>query len=125
MRYKNRKHQSRFEESIKKRNKTNYAMMASLYLLTADLRLWNLSGRYIGKKEIDFSDILPKAVHENGYTLFCCAKDLYFGTEYLTITDLADTDLIPPKLFELICNAMAIRRYGLGVIQMKERTESK
>ena len=43
MRYKNEKHQSEFEEAIRKKDKKDYAMMAALYLLTADLRLWNLS----------------------------------------------------------------------------------
>ena len=56
---------------------------------------------------------------EAGYALFCCAKDLAIGTKHLTISDLADSDLIPPKLFGVICNAMAIRRYGLGAIQFK------
>ena len=42
MRYKNEKHQSEFEEAIRKKDKKDHAMMAALYLLTADLRLWNL-----------------------------------------------------------------------------------
>ena len=72
-------------------------MMAALYLLTADLRLWNLSKRHVGKIEINFADIRLKNIHENGYALFCCAKDLCLGTKHLTVADLADTDLIPPK----------------------------
>lgn len=125
MRYKNEKHQSEFEVAIRKRDKKDYAMMAALYLLTADLRLWNLSKRHVGKIKINFADIRLKNIHENGYALFCCAKDLCLGTKHLTVADLADTDLIPPKLFELICNAMAIRRFGLGAIKTTERTDSK
>ena len=100
-------------------------MMAALYLLTADLRLWNLSKRHVGKISINFADIRLKNIHENGYALFCCAKDLCLGTKHLTVADLADTDLIPPKLFELICNAMAIRRFGLGAIKTTERTNNQ
>lgn len=125
MRYKNEKHQSEFEEAIRKRDKKDYAMMAALYLLTADLRLWNLSKRHVGKISINFADIRLKNIHENGYALFCCAKDLCLGTKHLTVADLADTDLIPPKLFELICNAMAIRRFGLGAIKTTERTNNQ
>lgn len=53
---------------------------------------------------------------ENAYTLFCCAKDLYLGTKHIAVKDLADMDLISPKMFGLICNAMAIRRFGLNAI---------
>ena len=125
MRYKNEKHQSEFEEAIRKKDKKDYAMMAALYLLTADLRLWHLSKRHVGKISINFADIRLKNIHENGYALFCCAKDLCLGTKHLTVADLADTDLIPPKLFELICNAMAIRRFGLGAIKTTERTNNQ
>ena len=44
---------------------------------------------------------------------------IYIGTKHLTISDLSDTELISPMLFGVICNAMAIRRYGLGAIQFK------
>lgn len=125
MRYKNEKHQSEFEEAIRKREKKDYAMMAALYLLTADLRLWNLSKRHVGKISINFADIRLKNIHENGYALFCCAKDLCLGTKNLTVADLADTTIIEPKIFGVICNAMAIRRYGVGAVKFKERTDNR
>lgn len=125
MRYKNEKHQSEFEEAIRKRDKKDYAMMAALYLLTADLRLWNLSKRHVGKISINFADIRLKNIHENGYALFCCAKDLCLGTKNLTVADLADTTIIEPKIFGVICNAMAIRRYGVGAVKFKERTDNR
>ena len=125
MQYKNEKHRLDFEEAIRKKDKKDYAMMAALYLLTADLRLWNLARKHVGKIEINFADIRLKKIHENGYALFCCAKDLCLGTKYLTVADLADTDVIPPKMFELICNAMAIRRFGLATIKTTERTDKQ
>ena len=125
MQYKNEKHRLDFEEAIRKKDKKDYAMMAALYLLTADLRLWNLARKHVGKIEINFADIRLKIIHENGYALFCCAKDLCLGTKYLTVADLADTDVIPPKMFELICNAMAIRRFGLATIKTTERTDKQ
>ena len=125
MYFKNEKHRTAFTEAVAKLDKKDYALMAAVYLLTADLRLWNLSKRHVGKISINFADIRLKNIHENGYALFCCAKDLCLGTKHLTVADLADTDLIPPKLFELICNAMAIRRFGLGAIKTTERTNNR
>ncbi len=122
MRYKNEKHREVFTEAIRKKDKKDFALMAALYLLTADLRLWNLAKHHVSKVEIDFAGIKLANIHVNGYTLFCCAKDLCLGTKHLCIADLADDELIPKKLFGVICNAMAIRRYGL--IAINERTES-
>ena len=97
MNFRNEKHRLAFVEAIRKLDKKNFALMSALYLLTA----------------------------EHGYTLLCCAKDLYLGTKHITISDLADTELIAPRMFALICNAMAIRRFGLGAIQYKERNAQK
>lgn len=36
MRYKNEKHKNAFEEAVRKKDKKDYAIMAALYLLTAD-----------------------------------------------------------------------------------------
>ncbi len=95
--------------------------MAAVYLLTADCRLWNTTARYVPRNEIMFESIRLKGSTENGYTLYCAAKDLYLGTKHLTVSDLADQSLIPPKVFGLICNAMAIRRFGLGAIASMNR----
>ena len=50
---------------------------------------------------------------------FCVAKDLYLGTEHISMCDLTDEEIIPKKVFELICNAVAIRRFGLGILKCK------
>ena len=117
MNFKNEKHRAVFEEAVKRQNKKDYTLMSALYLLTADGRLWNQISRYVSKGEIAFDRIRLNGTTESGYTLFCCAKDLALGTKHITVSDLADSELISPKLFAVICNAMAIRRYGLGAIQ--------
>ena len=52
-------------------------------------------------------------ITENAYTLYCAAKDMYFNTDFLSISDIADTALISPKFFDVICTAIKIRRVGL------------
>lgn len=121
MDYRNEKHRIAFTEAIEKLNKKDFRLMSAVYLLTAEYALWKTARWHIDRNEITFERIKLKNSSENGYTLFCCAKDLYLGTKHITITDLADTDLIPPRIFELVCNAMAIRRFGLGAIQYNER----
>lgn len=125
MNFRNEKHRLAFDEAIRKLNKKNFALMSALYLLTAEHKLWVQIRNFVERNEIKFDRFKPKDSTENGYTLLCCAKDLYLGTKHITISDLADTELIAPKMFALICNAMAIRRFGLGAIQYKERTAQK
>lgn len=123
--YRNEKHQRVFEESIGKCDEKNYAFLSAVYLMTADFKLWQKVKHYIGKNDIDFENAKLNGIHANGYALYCVAKDLYLGTKHLTVCDLADTELIPNKMFTLICNAMAIRRFGMKAIQLKERSESE
>ena len=125
MNFRNEKHRLAFVEAIRKLDKKNFALMSALYLLTAEHKLWMQIRNYVERNEIKFDRFKPKDSTENGYTLLCCAKDLYLGTKHITIIDLADTELIAPRMFALICNAMAIRRFGLGAIQYKERTAQK
>ena len=125
MNFRNETHRLTFVEAIRKLDKKNFALMSALYLLTAEHKLWMQIRNYVERNEIKFDRFKPKDSTENGYTLLCCAKDLYLGTKHITISDLADTELVAPRMFALICNAMAIRRFGLGAIQYKERNAQK
>lgn len=120
MKYRNETHKTLYEETIRKKDKMNYALMSDLYLLTADFKLWQIMKHNIKLNNIDFLSVKLKGLQNDGYTLYCSAKDLYLRTKHITISDLADTKLIPPKTFGLICNAMAIRRFGLKAIGTNE-----
>ena len=71
-----------------------------------------------------FGKLRPKNCSEYSYPLYCAAKDLYLGTKHITLNDLADNKLINAKTFALICNAMAIRKYGLGAIQFTDEPKT-
>ena len=120
MNYRSKKHKEVFIEVVSKMDKKNYALIAALYLLTADFKLWQVMKHHTQKNEIDFEDVKLGNIQESGYTLYCSAKDLYHGTKHLSISDLADTDLISSKIFAVICNAMAIRRFGMKAIRLAE-----
>lgn len=122
--YRNEKHREVFEEITAKMDKKNYALLSALYLLTADHRLWKIMKHHIQKNGVDFQNVSLKGIHENGYTLYCVAKDLYLGTKHLSVSDLANTELIRPQMFMLVCNAMAVRRFGLKAIRLAERREN-
>ena len=121
MDYRNEKHRTVFEDFIRKKDRNNQAFMSALYLLSADFMLWRCVRRAVVNNIICFEQIRLHGTNENSYPLFCAAKDLYLGTKLLTVSDLADKTLVPPKMFALICNAMAIRRFGLGALESMKR----
>ena len=77
MNFRNEKHRLAFVEAIRKLDKKNFALMSALYLLTAEHKLWMQIRNYVERNEIKFERFKPKDSTENGYTLLCCAKDLY------------------------------------------------
>ena len=75
-------------DRIGKYDRKNCALVAALYLLTADFRLWNQTQRYVENHGISFGKLRPKNCSEYSYSLYCAAKDLYLGTKHITINDL-------------------------------------
>ena len=117
MTYINEKHRTRFTLVAKNVHRENYALLSALYLLTADQRLWSCCKHHINNGCVFFENIKLNNCSERAYTLYCAAKDLTLGTKHITVSDLADADLVPPMLFRTICNAMAIRRFGLAAVK--------
>lgn len=116
MNYFNKWHECGFNRTLQRIDSENYKLIAAVYLFTADTQLWRRVQNQVDKNCIRFDKINLGSVDEKAYTLFCCAKDQYLGTKHITIADLADEQLISPKMFGIICNALAIRRFGIGVL---------
>lgn len=124
MEYQDSRHQRLFLRAIQKKDRKNYAMLSALYLFTADMKLWRIMKEQVETNFIRFDRTKLNGLDESSYTLYCAAKDLCMGTQYLTIRDLADRELISPRLFALICNAMAIRRFGIKAVESAETEQT-
>ena len=123
--FRNNAHRTVFLEVSRNMNRSNNAVLAALYLLTADSRLWNQVKDCVQHNQILFDQMRPKDHSTNSYALLCVAKDLCLGTNHMTLCDLADTELIPPKIFVIICNSMEIYRLGLDAIQEAPERKTK
>ncbi len=116
MNYFNKWHECGFNRTLERIDNENCTLISAVYLLAANTQLWLRVKNQVDKNCIRFDKINLGSVDEKAYTLFCCAKDIYLGTKHITIADLADEQLISPKMFGIICNALAIRRFGTGVL---------
>ena len=125
MKFKNKNHQAIFTTAANKLNRNDNVKMSVLYLLTADVQLWNASKHHIKKGYIDLDSIRVKNSNLKAYTLLCVAKDIACGTCFLSLHDLGDTDLITPKMFGTITTALKIRRYGLNGNKNNDEKENE
>ena len=115
--YLNERHRARFVLAARNVRKDNFALLSALYLLTADGRLWSCCKHHIAANTVFFEKIKLYDCSEKAYTLYCAAKDLTLGTKHITVSDLADADLVPSMLFRTICTDVAIRRFGLVAVK--------
>lgn len=99
------------------------AMCASLYLLTADDKLWEMAAQAVQPELIDFASICIRGIGLDGYVLFHTAKDLYKGTNRLSLSELTDPELISDEIFWTVITAFLIRRYGAGLLSEERRCE--
>lgn len=93
-------------------------MTAQLYLLTANVRLWQQIQNYVSKARVDYEHFKPYQFSDTAYTLFGVAKDMYLNTDYVEWSDLADSHLVSANLFLIICNALAIQRFGEEILTL-------
>lgn len=122
--YRDESHRRRFQEQWKEQGDVpdRDAMCAALYLLTADPVLWGMAVRAVQPELIDFAVICIRGIGLDGYVLFHSAKDLYKGTNRLSLSELTDPELISDGTFQTVITAFLIRRYGAEVLE-EERSE--
>ena len=102
MYFKNEAHKTAFVHAAKKANAKDRRLMCKLYLLTADRALWRAAKRESNGGKYPLGRIRLAFGTESSYTLLCCAKDLALGTDHITSADLADREVISPKLYKIL-----------------------
>ena len=121
MYFKNEKHKESFMEGLRKVNKNDRDAVSTVYLLSADPCLWRRAKQATLGNRILLNNIRLRKLSEDGYVLLGAAKDMKYGTRYLTLGDLSDRSLVSPKIYKLISQAMQIKRCGLAALQEANR----
>ena len=116
-------HQERFDSLLdgKSNPADTDALYAALYLLSADRFLWGKSVLAVKPDALHFKEIQIHGVDLGGYVLFHTAKDLYQGTQHISLSELTDPELVGDEIFRLIIHALLIRRYGFEAISAERR----
>ena len=112
--YRDERHQHTFEKEAAMRPDTvSRALLAALYLLTADRNLWNQVKDHISLRRVYVEDMRPKNLTGTSYVYFAAAKDILTGTRNIQLMEIADPALLSMKSYMILCTALAIRAYGV------------
>lgn len=113
-------HKQQFESQITDNNCSDSNYLAAIYLLTSEETTWRAVREYVSKSGIKY-DLIDHIPSNEGYTLFQLAKDITEGTRHITLADISNSAVIKPKMFLIICKALAISRYGIGAVGITPR----
>ncbi len=112
--YRDERHQHTFEKEAAMRPDTvSRALLAALYLLTADRNLWSQVRDHISLRRVYVEDMRPKNLTGTSYVYFAAAKDILSGTRNIQLMEIADPALFSLDDYMILCTALAIRAYGL------------
>ena len=125
--YRDERHEHTFEKEVSMRpDSVSRALLAALYLLTADRNLWNQVRDHISLRRMYVEDMRPKNLTGTSYVYFAAAKDILSGSHTIQLTEIADPALLSMKSYLILCTALAIRAYGVeraSRIQFEARWE--
>ena len=112
-------HRITFYNQYLKLNHQNAGLISAVYLLTSDNELWKYAWKFVDRDSVSFGKIRPKDLSPEAYILLCAAKDLYLGTEHISLSELADPVIVEKITFCLVLNALGIRRFGYSYLNTK------
>lgn len=113
-------HKKRFESQLNRINKKNKPLVAAVYLLAIDNKVWSQCWQNIQYNSVRIAEKKLRYSGRYGYLYFCAARDLFFGTKTVTLGELTDRDIVEEKTFALVMNAIAIKQYGINAVYVSD-----
>ena len=112
--YRDDRHHHTFEKEVSMRpDSVSRALLAALYLLTADRNLWNQVRDQISLRRMYVEDMRPKNLTGTSYVYFSAAKDILTGSRNIQLMEITDPALLSMKSYMILCTALAIRAFGV------------
>jgi hypothetical protein len=123
----NQVHRSRFLSVCRLQNQSiegrDSDYLATLFLLTADDKLWSAARGNIYVDSFDFRKMHLNGINTDGYAIYQMARTIYLGREYIKLDEIADTALIGNATFKVIIHAILIAKYGANILKSKQKEE--
>lgn len=117
-------HRSRFNSVCKLQDVStkdrNSFYLATLFLLTADDKLWSAVKDHVYRDSFEFKKMQLSGINTDGYALYQTARTVCMGREYIKLDEIADKTLIGDIAFKAIINAILISKYGFGMLNVND-----
>ena len=89
--------------------------LAAAFLLCADAWLWEKAKGSITDVGIFFDNVSIRGASTEQYVLFHAAKEIYTGEQFVSMEEMADSEIISDELLSLIVSAYLLRVAGIGL----------
>ena len=96
------------------------AYYAAMYLLTANETIYWRMANCFCHSGVDFSFAILRGISPHNYALYRAAVGLCTDRRGVTLSEMADRELVDDEAFRLIINAMLIARYGIAAMKLKK-----
>lgn len=96
------------------------AYYAALYLLTANDTIHWRTANCFCHDGVDFEYAILQGICIHNYALYRAALGLCLNQWGVTLSELADKELVDDTAFRLIINAMLIARFGVAAFKLKK-----
>ena len=100
------------------------AYFAAMYLLTVNEQLYSCTRDCFVPNGLKFEFAYLYGISPKNYTLLSAARDIYTDSTKVSVSDLANAEVVDTIAFSLIVNALLIARYGCAVLDIGERSRT-
>lgn len=97
---------------------------ATMYLLTSNDTLHWRTANCFCHQGLDFDCAILKGISPHNYALYRAAVGMCSDRRGVTLSELADPELVDDEDFRLIINAMLITKYGLAAMHLRKKVPS-
>ena len=115
----NEAHRKRFEEVFggpcKRLMQENGRFLAAVFLLCSDDLLWNKTKDQVTDLGILFDDGSVQGASEALKVLYYSAKEIYVGTQHISLEDVVKSKSVSDKLLSVIISAYLLRVAGVNL----------
>ena len=99
--------------------------LAALFLLSGNEHLWKQIKSIVDEDSISLKQVDIFSDNEEVYDIYQAVKFILYGTDKLTLEDLAEPEILADEVVLLITNSFIVNKYGIAPLQNEHMRKRK
>ena len=99
--------------------------LAALFLLSGNEHLWKQIKSIVDEDSISLKQVDIFSENEEVYDIYQAVKFILYGTDKLTLEDLAEPEILADEVVLLITNSFIVNKYGIAPLQNEHMRKRK